>query len=1048
MGEVQMVSSWLCVQLILLVVSHVCVSQDGLDTIVYVNPPEEPESAYPMQVQYSCREPSVIHLQGLVSFDTGSTLMMFHRWWYCVPGPLRTRLVVLHFPDWLVYHPDWSIQLSPWVLACFLRGWVSSSAAAEPNLSSMASAVVSLTVQSPLSRPFKQHLSCPSWATELWWKVFGSRLQCPKENEVFTLLSSLYGSTGEHFGITKNLQPYNSELLEGLRLKSISYPWCAFTLWVLLDQPCGDPLCGLLHHIDSQENYATPSLFLTNTGQLHVQVRGENGLSSAFLTSFTLPLGLWCLLSFDLRGRMGNITVACIDGQKEPLVYSSEHVFGVAVHLDDTDGYFVVGGGKYIRGVKGFYGPTMYSRTSVPSLNLVEFELPHPIRMVNLSGWFQTCQEFRSEVNQKIAETSHAVTAQRLPESCVDTYTELAMKSTPRSGAECNFTEPLSKPQRRKVAQLIEKLCNKYGTVDPAALGRVLYSAVLNKLKTAGSVEVMIRLMPPLLQAGCLGDNRALHLSSALYSSGLGVQKQPYKAWLLSLLSAQKDWRLALLRLGHLHHVGDLPVLPDPDLSYAYYANIAKQTSSDRLAPSSGQTFVESIFLNDEETLKAQTNENDDIFHWLKLQARNGVADAEQAVARMLFWGQQGVTSNIQTAVRHYERGAIRLQDPVSMYDYAIVLLMGQGVTKDVPRAVGFLKKAMEQGFAPAITALGWYYEQYERNYERAVELWEKADLMENPDAAMNLGVLYLQGLYPGQPANKVKAYKYFLKSAQRGHINGGIELAEIWSRGIPDYVARHPSDAVLWAKWASEHNGYLGTLLRKGLNAYLKGNWFMALIYYLMSAECGFEAAQFNMAFLCEHSSSRSLNPEFVTQCMLRYYNLSIQSKDPASYALVKIGDLLYEEHTRGKRSLSDAAEMYKKAALKNNPQGWYSLGLLVQEGERLSATLLSELNLLQHYFSDKLTLLTTLYRRCRDSNTEEAHVPCTLALLASHLRSIQTLGLCTVKLLSAVAVAVATFSFFKIIPAILRQRSASNQQNSASSEGGQDAEHEPSGV
>lgn len=48
----------------------------------------------------------------------------------------------------------------------------------------------------------------------------------------------------------------------------------------------------------------------------------------------------------------------------------------------------------------------------------------------------------------------------------------------------------------------------------------------------------------------------------------------------------------------------------------------------------------------------------------------------QRAVARMLFWGQQGVSSDIQTAVRHYERGATRLQDPVSMYDYAIVLLM------------------------------------------------------------------------------------------------------------------------------------------------------------------------------------------------------------------------------------------------------------------------------------------------------------------------------------------------------------------------------------
>ncbi|XP_072547841.1 protein sel-1 homolog 3 [Salminus brasiliensis] len=1035
----------LSLQVILLVVVPLCLSQEGSDSVMFLNPPEVPEPVYPMEVQYSCSKPLVVHVQVLVSFDTGNTLMIFHRWWPCVPGPNRIRLVLLHFPDWLVYHPDWSINESPWVLSCLLRSWVSSSAAAEPGRTPFASAVVPLRVQNPLSRPFKEHLLCPSWDTEIRWTVFGDRWQCLKENEVSSLLSSLYGSTGEHFGITKTLQPFRNEMLEGLRLKAISYPWCAFSIWVLLEQPCRDRLCGLLHRIDSKANYATPTVFLTRTGQLHVQLQGEDGHSSAFLSPFIMPLGLWCLLRLELKGRLGSITVACIDGQKDPLVYSSEHMFSVAVMLDDTDGYFVVGGGKYVRGIEGFYGPVTYYRTRIPSLDLQELHLPQPVRMVNFSGWFQACQEFKSEVDRTISNSSHAVMVQR--GRCTDIYTTLVLKAkTTSSRAECGSFEPLSKPQRRMVAKLVKMLYKQKGIVDPEAIGRALYSAVLRKLTAHGSVEVINRLMPSLLQAGCLGDNRALHLSSVLYSSGLGVKKQPYKAWLLSLLAAQKDWRLALLRLGHLHHVGDQTVPPDPDLSYAYYSNIAKQTSADRLNPSSQQTFVESVFLNDEETLKAQTNTNHDLFHWLKLQARNGVADAEQAIGRMLFWGQQGVASDIQTAVRHYERGATRLQDPVSMYDYAIVLLTGQGVPKDVPRAVAFLKKAMDQGFAPAFTALGWYYEQFEGNYERAAELWEQADLLGNPDAAMNLGVFHSQGLYPGQPADKVKAYKYFLKSAQRGHINGGIELAEIWSRGIPGHVPRHPSDAVLWVKWASEQNGYLGTVLRKGLNAYLQGNWFMALIYYLMSSECGFKAAQFNMAFLCEHSPRGSLNSSFVTQCMLHYYNLSIQSQNPTSYALVKMGDLFYEEHTRGKRDLSAAVEMYREAALKNDPQGWYSLGLLVQEGVRLPATLLSQLNLLQHYFSDKHTLLTTLYQRCRDSSSDEAHLPCTLALLAAHLQSLQTLGQSTVKLLGAVAVAVATLSFCKIIPAILRQRSASGQQNSTPSEAEQPTEQEGS--
>lgn len=92
----------------------------------------------------------------------------------------------------------------------------------------------------------------------------------------------------------------------------------------------------------------------------------------------------------------------------------------------------------------------------------------------------------------------------------------------------------------------------------------------------------------------------------------------------------------------------------------------------------------------------------------------------------MLFWGLQGVTPNIRRAVRHYERGAVQLEDPASMYDYGIVLLQvhapvtsldrvsfpttvihvhsleftvlqGQGVEKDIPKAVKFLQKAMDQ---------------------------------------------------------------------------------------------------------------------------------------------------------------------------------------------------------------------------------------------------------------------------------------------------------------------------------------------------------------
>lgn len=64
------------------------------------------------------------------------------------------------------------------------------------------------------------------------------------------------------------------------------------------------------------------------------------------------------------------------------------------------------------------------------------------------------------------------------------------------------------------------------------------------------------------------------------------------------------------------------------------------------------------------------------------------------------------------------------------------------------------------QGFVPAINALAWYHEQFEHDYKQAVQLWEQADFLESPDAALNLGVVYSQGLYPGKPADQVSSSK------------------------------------------------------------------------------------------------------------------------------------------------------------------------------------------------------------------------------------------------------------------------------------------------
>ncbi|XP_020563798.1 protein sel-1 homolog 3 isoform X3 [Oryzias latipes] len=989
----------------------------SLDEVVLLNPPEEPLPDYLLQILYSCDEPAAVQLDCIVSFEIGTVSTFLLRNWSCVPGERVIKTTRLNLPDWLVYQADGVVPDSQWVLSCILRASVRSRGLSDSERSIRAQDVASVQPKPFFSRPCKRHKLCFAWCKQMLQLTpkFLQR-QCPFEQETVQILTTIFASTGENFGVTKTLEPFRNEFLEYVRLKNNLFPWCMISFWIFLTSHCKQNLCGLFYHIDSQNNYVTPTVLLKQTGHLHIQMNGESEESSAFLSLFTVPLNQWCQISLMLEGRKVKVSMACLNRT----IQVSEHVFGHAILFDDTEGYFVVGGGKFIQGAEGYFGPVVYNRNKISAQKQSETVIPDVIKSLNLTGWLQSCQEFREEMVTKI-KGFLLKKKQRIETGFDISHPWMGKKELPPN-SQCEPWEKTA-PHRKKAVDLAMLLVFKYGEkVSLEAVSKALYSLSVQRLSRASSIAVVSRMLPLLLQAGCLGDNGALHMSSVLYSAGLGVQKQPVKAWLLALLAAQKDDRLALLHLGYMHHQGRHGLPKDPDLAYAYYSNIAKQTTLDRHNHTLQQSFVEAVYLNNEEALNLQTREDHHIFQWLKHQAQRGAADAEQTIARMLFWGQQGLSPNIQEAVKHYRRGAVQLEDPVSMYDYGIVLLQGHGVDKDIQKGLTFLKKSMDQGFVPAITALAWYYEQYEHDYRKAVQLWEKADLLGCPDAALNLGVIHSLGLFPGKPASQYMAYTYYLKSANRGQIRGAVHLAEVWATGIPGNVTRRPSDAVLWVKWAAEQNGYLGRILRKALDSYLLSDMFSSLLYYVIAAESGYAPAQFNVAYLCEQNAGRFLDPAFAKHCMWTYYNFTIQSENSDTYALIRMGDLLYEGHGSRGRDLFFAAQMYTQAALKGNPQGWYSLGLLAEDVYRLPLSILSKLGLSKLYMADNSLLQTALFQRCRDSDIADSYLPCSLALFKVFLQSFQKEYSDSFKFLAAVAV-VAGPTVLVIIGALRRR-------------------------
>uniref|UniRef100_A0A3Q3EJG5 Protein sel-1 homolog 3-like n=1 Tax=Labrus bergylta TaxID=56723 RepID=A0A3Q3EJG5_9LABR len=994
----------------------------GFNQVILLDPPVKALPGQRLVVFYTCNDPATVQLDLVVYFDTGSSRTLELTHWRCDPYGKTLKTVELNLPDWLVYQADGIVPDSQWALSCMLDAAVTYPGFDDTEEVVTAQDVAYLEPIPFFDRPVKQHELCIAWSMQmLKLTQHFLKKQCHFEQEAH-LLSSIFASSEENFGISKILAPYKNKALEYLRVKTISSSRFMFSLWIWLTGHCQEKMCGLFYHIDSNDDYTTPTLLLTKSGRLHIQMSGESEESFAFLSPFKVPLSEWCQISVKVLRTKVTVSMVCID-EEQRKDYSADYISKNNILLDDTEGYFVIGGSKFIKGVEGYYGPMVYHRNRVLPRSTSEVVVPDVIRAVNLTGWLHTCRAFRLEMSVKIRGYSLQANQGEEFDTCFDAFHEMMVKNRLTSKPLFELWEE-TVPHRRQAVKLAKHLAFKHGKrgVNLAAVGRALYSLSLQKLGRGGRTGDISRILPLLLQAGCLSDNRALHMASVLYSSGLGVKKQPYKSWLLALLAAQKDDRLALLHLGHLHHQGLHGLPTDPALAYAYYENIAKQTALDRQDPTPEQTYVEAVHLNNEEELNLQTDKDHHIFQWLKLQAHRGAAEAEQAIGRMLFWGQQGVSPNMQEAVRHYERGAVQLEDSVSMYDYGIVLLQGQGVKKNIPKALTFLKKAMDKGFVPAMNALAWYYEQHEQNYEQAVKLWEQADRLNSPDAALNLGVLYSQGLYPGKAVDKFMAYKYYLKSAERGHIRGGILLAEIWTTGIPGRVKRRQADAVLWVKWAAEHNGYLGTILRKALDSYLKSDMFNSLLYYMMAAECGYAPAQFNVAYLCEQNTVDILDPGFASGCMWRYYNLTTQSLNPDPYALIKMGDLLYEGGADVHKDLFSAAEVYTLAALRQEPLGWYNLGLLVAEGYRLSLSVLIKLGLSELYLEDNISLQSSLYERCRELEGKDGYLPCSLALYSVYIQSFQKDYNTAIKVSTAVAVLTAS-TIFLIVPIVLRR-------------------------
>ncbi|XP_060102199.1 protein sel-1 homolog 3 [Heteronotia binoei] len=904
-------------------------------------------------------------------------------------------MVKLTFPSSMVFRDDYFIRRSLIVHSVILYAWITHRQAwdhhAEPRegyLRAVAKDYALLESVPPFERPYKEHKACLKWSLEYAWKLQANQIpQCLYEIDAVEILSFPYASSGEMAGIVKKFQKFKNRELETVRKHRIGYPIFTVSIWLYLLHYCKKPLCGLLYFIDTEEMYGTPAVFLTDEGHVHIQMHLVKGGDLAVKTSFSLPLREWLRLDLSVIG--GQIEICSVEknlNSRRHQTFSFREDF----FYDDTLGYFVLGGSSYASGIEGYFGPVKYYRLSCLGTRKIANPFYHNEIMERIELYYNKCADIQSIASE------YGLRMRQEEGKCLNGNYYLEMNKKYGGNMKCQASL-WGKDLRDKYEELFKELQDTDLHLPDAPeiqkdaaleTGCRIFEQVAQNLSRANALHSIHSSVLSLMDSSCCGYHRASYVLAVVFEVGLGVPVDPNQGLLYSLIAAQGGDRLALISLGYKHYQGVNGYPRDLEMSYAYYSDVAVKTPRDHQHAEGDQAFVEEIRLQDDNLLRAQTKENGDLFMWLKYEATRGNAAAQQRLGQMLFWGQQGVEKNTKAAVEWYAKGALETEDPVSLYDFSIVLFKGQGVRKDRRLALRLMRKAAAKGLPQAMNGLGWYYHNFKKDYAKAAKYWLKAEAMGSPDASFNLGVLHLDGIHPEATGrNHTIAADYFRKAAEDGHMEGTLRCSQYYITGNLPSFPRDPEKAVIWAKYVAEKNGYLGHVLRKALNAYLDLSWHEALLYYILSAETGIEVSQTNLAHICEERP-RVAERYLATDCVWRYYNFSVSQPNAPSFAYLKVGDFYYYGYQNQAKDLDRSVQMYAQAALDGDAQGFFNLALLLEEGYPIPDHILDHLDINRTTDSSNTAILQKLYERCWNHSNQESISPCMLASLYFRLR------------------------------------------------------------
>jgi len=168
-----------------------------------------------------------------------------------------------------------------------------------------------------------------------------------------------------------------------------------------------------------------------------------------------------------------------------------------------------------------------------------------------------------------------------------------------------------------------------------------------------------------------------------------------------------------------------------------------------------------------------------------------------------------GPTSAADAGWRAYDRGdyvaarilydaAARAGDRLAQYNFAMMLIRGEGGPADTEAGIAWLTKAAEAGMAQAQYNLGLVYESgvaVPRSLTAATAWWEKAAEQGHADAQVQVATQYFLGR--GAPKDWKLAAKWYEAAAENGDAGAQYIIGSFYEHG--DGVAQDLRKALDW---------------------------------------------------------------------------------------------------------------------------------------------------------------------------------------------------------------------------------------------------------